>query len=97
VATKKYLRNIIIKIAMRGDRSMPIPRRGRNLCIRHKTGSVSRARPWAIVWPKGLLENGITQEIMALAIMSHMYRVRAMSRIVAIAKRKLATTNIASS
>jgi hypothetical protein len=58
---------------------------------------VSRARPWAIVWPKGLLENGITQEIMALAIMSHMYRVRAMSRIVAIAKRKLATTNIASS
>ena len=77
---------------MRGDRSMPIPRRGRNLCIRHKTGCVSRARPWAIVWPKGLLENGITQEIMALAIMIHMYRVRAMSRIVAIAKRSLNLT-----
>jgi len=71
VATKKYLRNIIIKIAMRGDRSMPIPRRGRNLCIRHKTGSVSRARPWAIEWAKGLLENGIIQEIIALAIMIH--------------------------
>jgi len=71
VATKKYLRNIIIRTAMRGDISRPIPRRGRNFWIRHKTGSVSRARPWAIVCANGLLENGITQEIIALAIMIH--------------------------
>lgn len=85
---RKLCRKIITSNTINGDRSMPILGRGKVLLTRLRTGSVTLYRNLTI----GLYGSGLTHEMRADMMISHMYIDRMTFSTCAIAPIKLPST-----
>jgi hypothetical protein len=81
---------MIIKMRIIGEKSIPPIFMGNTRRILLKTGSVISTRNLTI----GLYGSAPTQDMTALPIMAHIYRVKRKSNNLATAIKKLLTTNI---